>query len=90
MFFNGEFFIVNSKDIKSPFESKRRTHMYVNFNKGLSTLTVRLSTRYMCGWVTANLMLRYPYNGLASHPAGAGGILLVASCYTNRDKLQHD
>ena len=38
-----EFFIANSKDIKYLFEIMRRAHMYVHFNKGLSTLAVPLS-----------------------------------------------
>ena len=41
--------------------------------------------------VPANLMLGggEPCDGLASHP-GRSRILLVASCYVNRDKLRPD
>ena len=56
------------------------------------TLTVPLSTQEY-EWVPANCQgnltkcWEVTYNGLASHPGGVA-ILLVASCYGNRDKLQ--
>ena len=56
------------------------------------TLTVPLSTQEY-KWVPANCQgnltkcWEVTCNGLASHPGGVA-ILLVASCYSNRDKLR--
>ena len=59
------------------------------------TLTVPLSTQEY-KWVPANCQGNLPKcwggggvtcDGLVSHP-GAVAILLIASCYRNRDKLQ--
>ena len=56
------------------------------------TLTVPLSTQEY-KWVLATCQgnltkcLEVTCDGLASHPGGVA-ILLVASCYGNRDKLQ--
>ena len=52
------------------------------------TLTVLLSTQ-VCKWVPANLMLGV--NPEMEHPIQRGvEILLVVSCYRNRDKLPPD
>ena len=54
-------------------------------------LTVPLSTQELMGTVKLSgkpdEMLGVTYDGLASHPGGVA-ILLVASCYGNRDKLR--
>ena len=56
------------------------------------TLTVSLSTQEY-KWLPANCQgnhtkcLEVTCDGLASHPGGVA-ILLVASCYGNRDKLR--
>ena len=52
------------------------------------TLAVPLSTQ-VNKWVPANLMMGVTLDELASHP-GEVEILLVASCYGNRDKLLPD
>ena len=52
------------------------------------TLTVSIFISQVYKWVSANLLLGEPCNGLASHPGGVDS-LLAASCYRNWDKLRH-
>jgi len=74
-----------------PGSSPGRRHCVVFLGKIL-TLTVPLSTQEY-KWVPANCWGNLTNcggvtcDGLASHPGGVE-ILLAASCYRNRDKLQ--
>ena len=54
-----------------------------------TTLAVPLSTQ-MYKWVPSNLMLRVTLRWTSIPSSGENKILLVASCYGNRDKLWPD
>ena len=55
----------------------------------LFTLTVPLSTQ-VYKWVPANLMLRVTLRWTSIPSTGGVEILLVSSCYRNRDKIRSD